>query len=108
MSWIPYKPPSAETDTVKVGTAVRKIAKSLGLGDPGSLSDLQSRWHEIAGDELASHVIPVNIVSGVLYVEIADPAWRASLRWISPALVTAINDQFSGLRIQSIKPTKSV
>ena len=106
MNWVPYRAPSVETDTVRVGSAISQIAKRLGVGDLTVFDHLCQQWSSIVGSELEGHIEPARIENNVLFVTIEEHSWRATLKWIAPKMIEAINREIPSLEITSIRAAK--
>ena len=56
------------------------------------LADVQTRWAEVAGDEIARQAQPVSERSGVVIVRCASAVWASELSLMSPRLLQSLND----------------
>jgi len=70
------------------------------LSSTGSLVALQSLWQQVIGGPIAQNSRPLGLTGGVLQVEVASPAWRATLEAEEPALRARLN---AALRSASIE-----
>lgn len=61
------------------------------LSDSGSPVALQSLWREVIGGPIAQNASPRSLSGGVLRVEVASPAWRATLQAEEPVLRARLN-----------------
>jgi len=70
-----------------IKASLDQVARRLGGPDSGALSDLFGHWADIVGPQLAAHVQPLRLDSGVLVVAVTEPAWAAQLRFLDSELV---------------------
>jgi predicted nucleic acid-binding Zn ribbon protein len=56
------------------------------------LADVQTRWSEVAGDEVARQSQPVSERSGVVTVRCASAVWASELSLMSPRLLRTLNE----------------
>ena len=56
------------------------------------LADVQTRWAEVAGDEIARQAQPASERSGVVTVRCASAVWAAELSLMAPRLLQSLND----------------
>jgi predicted nucleic acid-binding Zn ribbon protein len=56
------------------------------------LADVQTRWAEVAGDEVARQAQPVSERSGVVTVRCTSAVWASELSLMSPRLVRSLNE----------------
>jgi predicted nucleic acid-binding Zn ribbon protein len=73
------------------------LAQLSSTGSPGAL---QSLWQQIIGGPIAQNTRPLSLSGGVLRVEVASVAWRATLQAEESALRTRLN---AALRSPSIE-----
>ena len=70
------------------------------LSGSGSAGALQSLWREVIGGPIAQNSRPRSLSEGVLRVEVASVAWRATLQAEEAALRARLN---AALRSTSIE-----
>ncbi len=70
------------------------------LSGSGSAAALESLWREVIGGPIAHNSRPRSLCEGVLRVEVASLAWRATLQAEEPALRARLN---TALRHTSIE-----
>jgi predicted nucleic acid-binding Zn ribbon protein len=56
------------------------------------LADVQARWAEAAGDEVARHAEPAAERAGVVTVRCESAVWASELSMMSPGLLRALNE----------------
>ncbi|MGO9828916.1 MAG: DciA family protein [Myxococcaceae bacterium] len=61
------------------------------LSGAGSTAALQSLWREVIGGPIAQNSCPRRLAAGVLHVEVASVAWRATLQAEEAALRARLN-----------------
>jgi len=64
----------------------------LGGPDSGSLTAIFSRWEDIAGPVLASHVRPLHLQGGTLVVAVDHPAWATQVRMLAATLLARVGE----------------
>jgi predicted nucleic acid-binding Zn ribbon protein len=70
------------------------------LSSSGSAGALQALWQQLIGGPIAQNSRPLSLSEGVLRVEVASVAWRATLQAEEPALKARLN---AALRSPSIE-----
>jgi len=75
-------------DPQKIGNVLKKIVKDLGWQQPTSVANLMSRWNEIVGEEIASHVsIEIfNADVNELILRADSNTWATQIRLLSTDL----------------------
>ena len=56
------------------------------------LADVQTRWAEVAGEEIARQAQPVSERAGVVTVRCRSAVWAAELSMMSPRLLQSLNE----------------
>jgi predicted nucleic acid-binding Zn ribbon protein len=56
------------------------------------LADVQTRWAEVAGDEIARHAQPASERAGVVTVRCTSAVWASELSLMAPRLLQSLND----------------
>jgi len=62
-------------------------------------------WSALVGELVGEHSRPVDVVSGVLTIEVDDPAWAAELGWLSDELIERIRSRLDTNEINEIRVT---
>jgi predicted nucleic acid-binding Zn ribbon protein len=86
------------TDFVPVRSLLPDVLARL--SSSGSPVALQSLWQEVMGGPIAQNSRPLSLSKGVVRVEVASVAWRATLKAEEPALRARLN---AALRTSSIE-----
>ena len=73
------------------------LARLSGAGSPAALNTL---WREVMGGPIAQNTAALSLSAGVLRVEVASVAWRATLQAEESALRARLN---AALRSSSIE-----
>jgi predicted nucleic acid-binding Zn ribbon protein len=75
-------------DPQKLGNVLNKFVKDFGWQQPTSIADLMSRWNEIVGEEIASHVsIDIfNADAHELILRADSTTWATQIRLLSSDL----------------------
>jgi predicted nucleic acid-binding Zn ribbon protein len=73
------------------------------LSTSGSPVALQSLWREVIGGPIAQNSRPRSLSAGVLRVEVASVAWRATLEAEEPALRARLNAVLSAPSIERLE-----
>ena len=83
---------------------VRKIMKSLGLGDRLKSDEVLAAWREIVGDFVAKHSAPQQLKDGVLYVSVLQPTVHFELERIwKREILAKLKDRFGARTVREIK-----
>lgn len=69
----------------------------------GEYMTLTSGWNQIAGNELSFHVIPKDIVNGILVLEADHPGWIQKFRMEEKRIFKRIKKKYPVLKIKKIK-----
>jgi hypothetical protein len=72
---------------VAVGDALERVRAELGLPEPGAFDTLTSRWHDIVGEEVATHAQLRSVRDGVAVIVADGPVWASQLRYLEAAIV---------------------
>ena len=65
----------------QVGQAIAKVLSRIGASpSPQTMELVFTRWEEVAGAELASHVRPMRLQNSTLVVGADHPAWATRAR----------------------------
>jgi len=77
-----------QRDPQKIGNVLKKVVKDFGWQQPTSVANLISRWNEIVGDEIASHVsIEIfNADVNELILRSDSSTWATQIRLLSSDL----------------------
>jgi predicted nucleic acid-binding Zn ribbon protein len=64
---------------VRVGSAIPRVLRDLGLDEAHAAMQLQARWADIVGAEVAAHCAPDVLRGAILDVGVDSAAWSHSL-----------------------------
>lgn len=76
------------------------LARLSTAGSPGAL---QSLWQQLIGGPIAQNSRPLSLSGGVLRVEVASVAWRATLQADEPALRARLNAALQSPSIEHLE-----
>ena len=85
-----------------IGDAMARVRRELGTPEPSQFEQIRDSWPELVGGSLAEHSIPLHLRSGVLRIQVDDPAWAGQFRYLSDSLVTALTDRVPGAGVREI------
>lgn len=88
----------AVPDFVTLGSLLPDVL--VRLSTSGSAGALQALWQQVIGGPIAQNSQPLSLSEGVLRVEVASVAWRATLQAEESALRARLN---AALRSPSIE-----
>jgi hypothetical protein len=74
-----------------ISSSIERLLKSLRGGDHQTTVTVFSRWSEIVGEPVCSHVKPLKLDAGTLIVEVDEPAWATQLKFLEADLLTRLN-----------------
>ena len=74
-----------------ISSIIDRLLKSLRGGDRQTTVTVFSRWAEIVGEPVCSHVKPLKLDAGTLIVEVDEPAWATQLKFLEADLLTRLN-----------------
>jgi predicted nucleic acid-binding Zn ribbon protein len=77
----------ADDEPVPLADALAAVKSELGLPPGNAHADLDARWTEVVGDDVAAHARLVSVRDGVLTVAVDDPIWATPLRYLETAIV---------------------
>jgi predicted nucleic acid-binding Zn ribbon protein len=74
----------------KVGEALDRLSRGLGLPPAAATARLVRAWPEVVGEAVAAHTRPRWVRDGVLSLAVDDPVWAAQLRWLEADLLARV------------------
>ena len=74
----------------KVGEALDRLSRGLGLPPASATARLVQAWPEVVGEAVAAHTTPRWVRDGVLSLAVYDPGWAAQLRWLQADLLARV------------------
>jgi predicted nucleic acid-binding Zn ribbon protein len=57
------------------------------------LADVQTRWSDVAGEEIAREALPASERGGVVTVRCSSAVWASELTMMSPRLLQRLNEE---------------
>lgn len=70
---------------------IDRLLSALRGGSRETTVTVFSRWVELVGEPVATHVRPVKIDLGTLVVEVDDPAWATQMKFLENDLLARLN-----------------
>lgn len=95
---MPPRPPEEPTSLID---AMRSVLKRLKMDDGDSVGSVFQSWDAVVGPDIAQHIQPVKLDSGVLIVDATDAGWATQFRFLE-ADVKQRFFEHTGARIDSI------
>ena len=92
-----------ERDPQLLGDALDRLIDERGWSGDAAGGDLQARWPEIVGAELADHVAIERIDDGTLVLRAESTTWMNAATLFIPTMQTAIDDAIGVGVITQIK-----
>ena len=90
MSGRRWRPDEEPPGPRKVGDALDRLSRDLGLPSAGATARLVQAWPEVVGEAVAAHTSPRWVRDGVLSLAVDDPVWAAQLRWLEADLLARV------------------
>ena len=78
-------------DPQPLSRGIDRLLSSLRGGSRQTTVTVFSRWEELVGQPVATHVRPVKIDLGTLVVEVDDPAWATQMKFLESDLLARLN-----------------
>lgn len=75
----------------RLGDELNKLLHSLGSPNIDTVSGVFGLWHEIVGEQVASHVTPIKLDRGRLLIEVDDPAWSTHMKFLERDICTSLS-----------------
>lgn len=82
---------SGTSEPVPLSRGLERVLKSLRGGDRRTTATVFGRWVELVGEPVCHHVRPLKLDSGVLIVEVDDPAWATQLKFLESDVLKRLN-----------------
>lgn len=89
----PGRSSGSSRDPQPVGQALEDLLAQRGWQDDSAIAVLMTRWPQIVGDDLASHVVPVSFEDGVLTLQAESTAWATQVRLLLPDLQRVVDGE---------------
>ena len=82
-----------DTGPQQLGEAIAKVLSRIGAApSPQTMELIFTRWEEVAGDELSTHVRPMRLQNSALVVGADHPVWATRARMESERILTEMRD----------------
>ncbi len=76
-----HRPRGHDAGPLQVGDALAKVLSRLGASpSPQTMELVFTRWEEVVGAELSSHVQPMRLQNSTLVVGVDHPIWATRAR----------------------------
>jgi len=72
---------------VPLSEALAAVGAELGLPAGNAHADLEARWTDVVGGDVAAHAYLVSVRDGVITIAVDSPIWATGLRYLETALV---------------------
>ncbi len=91
-SWKPSRPSPAQRDPRPLSDSLERVTRALGGPRPSVLTAVFARWEAVVGPDIAAHARPVSLRSGVLRIDVDQPAWAAELRFLAADMLERLRE----------------
>ncbi|MCK5832674.1 DUF721 domain-containing protein [bacterium] len=85
-----------------ISSVIRRILFNKGLTTGIKEAEVVSSWEEIVGEKLAKNAEAYVMEKGILFLRVADSAWRNELSLMKEELIEKVNAYFGEQRISRI------
>lgn len=79
------------SDPQPLSRGIDRLLASLRGGSRQTTVTVFSRWEDLVGQPVATHVRPLKIDRGTLVVEVDDPAWATQMKFLESDLLARLN-----------------
>jgi predicted nucleic acid-binding Zn ribbon protein len=90
-------------DVVRLGDAVDRLTKELGIPAAGQQRSVDDVWPEVVGPALAAHARVRSIRNGECVVEVDGPAYATQLRYLGESLSAGVNERCGQVLVTSVR-----
>lgn len=98
------KPFDEGRDPLALGSILESTIEQQEWHDPLAMAELQLRWGEIVGLEIALHALPQDVTEdGVLIVSCDSTAWATQLRLMKQSLLEQISEKLGRTPVSDVK-----
>ncbi len=87
----------------QVGGGVERVLKHLNAPKADVVESVFSDWESLVGKVIAEHTTPTRIENGVLFLEVANPAWASEMEWMSEEMLRQITTMANTVEITEIR-----
>ncbi|NNN20715.1 MAG: DUF721 domain-containing protein [Acidimicrobiales bacterium] len=92
-----------ENDVERLKVALEKLLSRTQVGPLEVIKEIFSNWPEIAGKEIAKFSKPYTILDGVLTLETEDPGWASQAKYLTPLVISKLEERFQGQAPRVVK-----
>ncbi len=89
----------------RISNIIGSLLREMGSQDLLVLSDIDRRWPEIVGDNLASRVRPLKLVKGTLWLGTPSPVWSQEVMFARETIKNRVKEVV-GFALQEIRTTQ--
>ena len=90
-------------DPQLLSQALDDLLSERGWQDDSAIAQLMTRWEQIVGSDLASHVTPVSFDDGALALQAESTTWATQVRLLLPDLQHVIDAEVGAGVVTSIR-----
>jgi predicted nucleic acid-binding Zn ribbon protein len=94
---------TSRDEPVRLGDAVAKVGRELGVPAPDALAALTARWPDIVGPMIGAHAWVRSVRDGECTIEVDGPVWATQLRYAANEVLERANAQCGGLGLTAVK-----
>lgn len=102
-TWKPTRLPRSERDPRPVVESLDRVTRRLGTPPAPVMTSIFSGWAALVGPEVAAHAQPIHLRSGVLTIEVEQPAWATQLRFLSADLLRRAAEMTGGDSVSEVR-----
>lgn len=82
---------------------IDQFLNSIGIKDKIDQYSSFAYWDKVVGKEIADRTEPFSISKGVLFVKVADTAWRNELQYFKNEIIQKLNKKIGKKIVTDIK-----
>jgi predicted nucleic acid-binding Zn ribbon protein len=86
-----------------IGQLIQQFLQSTGISEKIEENYAMAYWDKIVGKEISEQTEPYRISDGVLFVKVADPAWRNELQFFKTEIINKLNKILKNSAVKDIK-----
>lgn len=87
---------------IQAEDAIKELFRKIMPPAAKGYTRLYSGWRQIVGEEISFHVVPKDVVNGVLILETDHPGWAQRIKMMEESILESIGNQYSELNICKI------
>ena len=85
------------------GDVIKALFDKISPKELHRYSDFHGGWEDIAGKEIAFHVVPKDIVNGALILEADHPGWSQKIHMSQEGILREIRTRYPELEIRKLR-----